>query len=83
MYVSRSLESTFLGIFNPKKINIIIGFINKHPNMNANELSGDYLNEHLDKTSKENKAILLLGELNTNVLNCDIHPPTDEFLESL
>ena len=51
--------------------------------MNANELSGDYLNEHLDKTSKENKAILLLGGLNTNVLNCDIHPPTDEFLESL
>lgn len=51
--------------------------------MNANELSGDYLNEHLDKTSKENKAILLLGDLNTNVLNCDIHPPTDEFLESL
>ena len=51
--------------------------------MNANELSGDYLNEHLDKTSKENKAILLLGDINTNVLNCDIHPPTDEFLESL
>lgn len=37
--------------------------------MNANEFSDDYLNELLDKTSK--------------VLNCDIHPPTDEFLESL
>lgn len=66
-----------------KKTNIIIGFINKHPNMNANEFSDDYLNELLDKTSKENKAILVLGDLNINVLNCDIHPPTDEFLESL
>ena len=51
--------------------------------MNANDFSDDYLNELLDKTSKENKAILVLGDLNINVLNCDIHPPTDEFLESL
>ena len=51
--------------------------------MNINELSDDYLNELLDKLSKENKTIFLLGDFNINLLNYDIHPPTNEFLDSL
>ena len=51
--------------------------------MNVNEFNDDYLNELLDKLFKENKTIFLLGDFNINLLNYDIHPPTDEFLESL
>ena len=51
--------------------------------MNINELNGNYLNELLDKLSKENKTIFLLGDFNFNLLNYDIHPPTNEFLVSL
>ena len=43
------IESTFTEICNPKKTNIIIGCIYKHPNMNINEFNDDYLNELLDK----------------------------------
>ena len=32
--------------------------------MNINEFSDDYLNELLDKISKENKTIFLLGDFN-------------------
>ena len=49
--------------------------------MNINEFN--YLNELLHKLSKENKAIFLLGDFNINLLNYDIHPPTNEFLDSL
>ena len=51
--------------------------------MNINEFNNDYLNEILDKLSKENKTIFLLGDFNINLLNYDIHPPTNEFLDSL
>ena len=49
IYKSFELESTFIEICNPKKTNIIIGSIYKHPNMNINEFNDDYLNELLDK----------------------------------
>ena len=55
IYKSFELESTFIEIFNPKKTNIIIGCIYKHPNMNINELNDYYLNELLGKLSKEKK----------------------------
>ena len=42
--------------------------------MNINDFNDDCLNELLDKLSKENKIIFLLD---------DIHPPTNEFLDSL
>ena len=51
--------------------------------MNINEFNDDYLNELLDKLSKENKNIFLLGGFNINLLNYDIHPLTNEFLDSL
>ena len=51
--------------------------------MNINEFNDDYLNELLDKLSKENKTIFLLGDFNINLLNYDIHPLTNEFLDSL
>ena len=51
--------------------------------MNINEFNDDYLNELLDKLSKENKTIFLLDDFNINVLNYDIHPPTNEFLDSV
>ena len=50
--------------------------------MNINEFNADYLNELLDKLSKEDKTIFLLGDFNINFLNYDIHPPTNEFLDS-
>ena len=83
IYKSFELESTFIEICNTKKTNIIVGCIYQHPSMNINEFNDDYLNELLDKLSKENETILLLGDFYINLLNYDIHPPTNEFLESL
>ena len=51
--------------------------------MKINDFNDYYLNELLDKLSKENKTIFLLGDFNINLLNYDIHLPTNEFLDSL
>ena len=44
IYKSFEPESTFTEICNPKKTNIVIGCIYKHPNMDINEFNEDYLN---------------------------------------
>ena len=83
IYKSFELETTFIEICNPKKTSIITGCIYKHPNMNNNEFNGHYLNDLLDKLSKENKTIFPLDDFNFNLLNYDIRPPTNAFLDSL
>ena len=51
--------------------------------MNINEFNKDYLNEFLDKLSKKNETIYLLGDFNISFLNYDIHSTTNDFLVSL
>ena len=51
--------------------------------MNINEFNDDFLNKLLDGLCKENKTPFVLGDFNINLLNCDIHLPTSEFLDSL
>ena len=77
IYKSFELESTSIEICNPKTTNIIIGCIYKHPNMHINKFNDDYLNDLLDKLSKE------LRDFNINLLNYNVHPRTNEFLDSL
>ena len=45
--------------------------------MHINEFNDDYLNDLLDKLSKE------LRDFNINLLNYNVHPRTNEFLDSL
>ena len=55
--------------------------------MNINEFNDDFLNELLEKLSKENKIIFLLDDFNINIninlLNYDIYQPTNECLDLL
>ena len=43
----------------------------------------DFLNKLLEKVSKEQKSVSLLGDFNINLLNYNDHPLTNEFLDSL
>ena len=57
IYKSTELESTFIEILNPKKTNVIVGCIYRHPHMDLNEFNDYYINNLLDKLSKENKTV--------------------------
>ena len=80
---SNQLESTFIEIIYSRKSNIIFGCPYKHPNMGVSDFNKNYLNTLLDKLSKENKQVFLLGDFNINLLNYNDHQPTNEFLDSL
>ena len=83
IYKSRELESNFIEIINPNKTNFIIGCIYRHPNMDLNEFNEIFLNDLLDRLSKENKKVFLLGDFNVDLLKYDNHILTNEFLDSL
>ena len=51
--------------------------------MDLDEFNDNYLNTLLDKISKENKSVFLLGDFNVDLLKYDKHAPTNEFLDSL
>ena len=56
IYKKNELESSFIGIFNPRKSNIIVGVIYKHPSMDLTDYSNyNYLNKLLENISKEQK----------------------------
>ena len=70
IYKKNELESAFIGTDNPRKSNIIVGVIYKHPSMDLTDyFNYNYLNKLLENISKEQKSIFLLGDFNVNFLN--------------
>ena len=80
---AKELESTFIEIENKNSKNTIVGCIYKHPNMSITEFISDFFEPLLTKMSFEKKEVMLLGDYNINLLNCDSDKNTSEFLELL
>ena len=83
IYKANQLESTFVEIINPKKSNIVIGCLYKHPNKDVLDFKNNYLSQVFEIVSKERKLVFLLGDFNINLLNYNDHQPTNNFLDSL
>ena len=80
----KKLESIFVEVVLPKKSNLIVGCIYKHPYMDICTFNDHYLNPLLDNLSKEaNKTIVLLVEFNIDLLNCDTSEYVSTFLDDL
>ena len=80
-----TLQITYLAnlVMTHKKSNITVGVKYRHPSMNVIDFNENYLNGLLDKISKEEKNISLLGDLNINLLNYHDQRTTNVFLDSL
>ena len=78
---AKQLESSFVEINNKNKKNTIVGGIYKHPNMSIFEFISDFLEPLLNKISFEKKEVILLGDYNINLLNCESDKSTSDFLE--
>ena len=51
--------------------------------MDLTDFNSNYLNNLLEKISKEQKSVFLLGDFNITLLNYNVHNPTNELLDSL
>ena len=83
IYKANQLESTFVEIINPKKGNIVLGCLYKHPNMDVIDFKNNYLSQIFEIVSKEQKQVFLLGDFNKNLLNYNDHQTTNDFLDLL
>ena len=83
IYKADQLESTYVEIINPKKSNIVIDCLYKHPNMDLLDFKNNCLNQIFEIVSKEGKQVFLLVDFNINLLNCNDHQPANDFLDSL
>ncbi|XP_065642635.1 uncharacterized protein LOC136074258 [Hydra vulgaris] len=82
IYKSKELESVFVEIIIPKKHNIVVGCIYRHPLMMVEDFNNYYITPLLNKLSNENKMIFLMGDYNIDLLKMNILS-TKEFLNLL
>ena len=84
IYKAKKLESTFIEVTLPKKTNLFVGCIYRHPCMDICTFNDHYLNPSLDQLSKEvNKTIVLLGDFNIDLLNFDASNHINTFFNDL
>ena len=83
IYKRNELEYTFIEIVIPKKSNIVVGVIYKHPSMDLTDFDCNYLNKLLQDISKDQKSVFLLGNFNVHLLNYNEYNQANKFLDYL
>ena len=84
IYKPKKRKSVFVKVILPKKSNLLVGFIYKHPCLDTCSFNDHYLNPLLDNLSKKaNKTIVLLGDFNIDLLNFDTSEHVSTFLDYL
>ena len=78
-------ESSFTEIKFPKKKNLVIGCIYRHPTSNilVHEFNQCFIDPLLHKINSENKRCILMGDFNIDLLKCEMHEDSNAFLNSL
>ena len=78
-------ETSFIEIKFPKKKNLIIGCIYRHPTskISIQEFNQCFLEPLLQKINSENKQCVLMGDFNIDLLKCETHDNTNAFLNNL
>ena len=77
------IESTFIEILNKKQKNLIIGCVYKHPKHEVKDFTNNHMMPLLDKLSNENKDIMIMGDFNVNLINCNDDKNISNFLDTM
>ncbi|XP_065665725.1 uncharacterized protein LOC136087146 [Hydra vulgaris] len=64
LYKAHQLESVFIEIIDPNGKNTIVGCIYRHPCMSIHDFNKNFLLNLLEKLTKENKNVMLMGDFN-------------------
>ena len=75
-------ETIWIEIKNSKSQNVLCGCAYRYPNTNVDKFN-DYINQTMEKISKENKLIFLIGDFNINLLNYESHGETNDFINTM
>ena len=78
-------ESTFIEVIFPKRKNMIIGCIYRHPtsNISVQKFNKDILEPLLDKIAVEEKTCALMGDFNIDLLKIDSNEDASSFFNNV
>ena len=62
---------------------MIIGCVCKHPKREVSDFTNNYITPLLDKLSNENKDIMIMGDFNINLINCNDDKNTGSLLDTV
>ena len=77
------IESVFIEVIFPRKSNILVGCIYRHPCMPISEFNELHLTDLLDKVTSENKTIFLLGDFNIDLIKNESDSNVSEYFNHL
>ena len=82
---TKELETTFIEVILPKRKDLVVGLIYRHPCMDVDEFNTQYLPKILSRISKEikQKYFVLMGDFNINLLNYTTDTKVAEFLDKM
>ena len=76
---SSGFETIWVEIVNTKAKNVLCCCAYRHPSVSPVRFK-EYLESTLSQLTSENKSIFIMGNLNINLLNCESHPESNDFL---
>ena len=74
-----NVESLFIEIELTGSKNVIVGVIYRPPGQDVKEFN-DFTNVLLSKIVHNDKPVYIMGDFNINLLNEDVHAPTNDFI---
>ncbi len=77
-----NVESLFIEIDRPASKNIVVGVMYRPPDQDVNEFN-KYIDNVLTHATRNQKIVYLMGDFNINLLNEDVHLPTNDFIDIL
>ena len=80
--IENEYETLWVEIKNSKSQNVLCCCAYRHPNTDVKKFN-EYVDQTMNKISKENKLIFLIGDFNINLLNYNSHNETNDFLNTM
>ena len=80
--VEEEFECIWVEIKKCKSPNILCCCAYRHLNTDSKTFT-EYMDMTMSKLSKEDKLIFVMGDFNLNLLNCESHSETDDFLNCM
>ena len=75
-------EALWIEVENNTQSNSLCGVIYRHPHCNIDSFM-EYLNSSIEKTHRENKVYILMGDFNLDLLKFESHKDIDNFLNAM
>ena len=82
-FSSSGKNCDFECLFIELECKMLVGVVYRHPNNNIQSFTNEIERCVLEKVKKENKKVVIMGDFNINLMNCESHRHTSNFFDTM